>query len=50
MGQNKTCLKKQLKMQDAPPISEIFLATCDRNNDLRVYKKITSEIKKDIFI
>ena len=50
MGHNEAWLEKQLKMQDAPPLSDIFLATCDRNNDLRVYKKIKSEIKKDIFI
>ncbi|PHV71968.1 hypothetical protein CS063_00390 [Sporanaerobium hydrogeniformans] len=50
MGLDEVWLQKQLQSQDAPPLSDIFLATCDRDHNVHIYKKIETEMKKDIFI
>lgn len=38
-GNNETWLHTQLKAHQINDISEVFLATCDRQNTLHVYKK-----------
>ena len=48
-GNDENWLKENLKKQNASQISEIFLATCDSNNNLKVYKKVDSQIHKHIF-
>ena len=47
-GHNETWLYKQLKAQDITNLKDVLLATCDSNNILRVYKKVTNDMKKDI--
>ncbi|WP_455717002.1 DUF421 domain-containing protein [Anaerosporobacter sp.] len=39
-GKNETWLNNQLSAHSITDIKEVFLATCDRNNTLHVYKKI----------
>lgn len=41
-GNNLKWLHSNLKKQNAGRIEEILLATCDNNNNLTVYKKITN--------
>jgi uncharacterized membrane protein YcaP (DUF421 family) len=48
-GKNDKWLMDQLKKFDIKDISEVFLATCDLNNKLQVYKKHNQKIKLDIF-
>lgn len=38
-GKEETWLKKQLNSQNISQISDVFLATCDSNNNLSIYKK-----------
>ena len=47
-GNNEYWLKTQLSQLGAGNISEIFLATCDCNNKLQVYKRIDEKLKRDI--
>lgn len=49
IGKDDLWLAKALKEVDARNISDIFLATCDAENTLRVYYKIENEVPKDIF-
>ncbi len=48
-GNNENWLYKQLHAQGVDNISEIFLATCDNENNLSVYKKIKKKMSRDIF-
>lgn len=47
-GNNSSWLQKQLSLQGIN-IEEIFLATCDSNNKLNIYKKNNEKFNKDIF-
>ncbi len=38
-GKEETWLKKQLNSQNISQISDVFLASCDSNNNLSIYKK-----------
>jgi len=48
-GNDEKWLNTQLKSMGYPNVKDIFLATCDSNNKIRVYKKIPTEFKRDIF-
>lgn len=48
IGNNEKWLTKQLRIHDVSDISEVFLATCDRNNKLCVYKKLTEKMTADL--
>lgn len=48
-GNNENWLYKQLHAQGVDNISEIFLATCDNENNLSVYKRIKKKMTRDIF-
>ncbi|PKM63197.1 MAG: hypothetical protein CVU97_01300 [Firmicutes bacterium HGW-Firmicutes-21] len=48
-GKNDVWLKKQLKSQGVSGVSEVYLATCDADNNLSVYVKIDKAKTKDIF-
>lgn len=48
-GNNENWLNKQLKIQGVNHISEVFLATCDNENNLSVYQKIKKKMTRDIF-
>jgi len=48
-GNDITWLKKELHAQGISHIKDVFLATCDCNNQLEVYIKLSKEDKKDIF-
>lgn len=48
MGKNEQWLYKQLRIHDINDISEVFLATCDSNNKLCVYRKLNQEMTMDI--
>jgi uncharacterized membrane protein YcaP (DUF421 family) len=47
-GNNETWLHSQLSALGAGKISEVFLATCDCNNKLTVYKRIDERLDRDI--
>lgn len=47
-GKNEKWLMDQLKVNQVKDISEVFLATCDTNNKLQVYKKHPQQLKLDI--
>lgn len=47
-GKNEKWLIEQLSVQQVKDISEVFLATCDINNKLQVFKKHTKKLKLDI--
>ena len=49
-GNNDVWLKNKLKEQHIDNISDIFLATCDSNNNLSVYTNIDKQIKHDAFV
>ena len=49
-GNNETWLKNKLKQQNITNIRDIFLATCDSDNNLSVYTNIDKKIKHDAFI
>lgn len=42
-GKDEVWLGKQLEVQNAPKISDIFLATCDSNHKLTVYINLTDK-------
>lgn len=48
-GNNLEWLNKQLKSQGVGKIEDVFLATCDSNNQLSVYVKIEKPMKRNIF-
>lgn len=48
MGKNEQWLYKQLRIHDINDISEVFLATCDSNNKLCVYRKLNQEMTMDV--
>lgn len=48
-GNDKQWLEKKLKEQNAPKISDIFLATCDGENNLTVFSKRVEKPENDIF-
>jgi len=47
-GNDETWLNEQLSALGAGKISEVFLATCDCNNKLTVYKRIDENMKRNI--
>ncbi len=47
-GKNGEWLNKQLNIQNAQ-LEDIFLATCDQDGQLVVYRKIQRQMKKDVF-
>lgn len=47
-GKNEKWLIDQLKAKNVKDISDVFLATCDLNNKLSVFKKHPKEMKADI--
>lgn len=49
-GNNETWLNNTLKKQNISDISDIFLATCDSDNNLSFYTNIDKEITHDAFI
>lgn len=48
IGNNEKWLTKQLRTHDISNISEVFLATCDRNNKLSIYKKLNEKTASDL--
>lgn len=48
-GKNKVWLEKQLRANDVKDINEVFLATCDSNGKITVYKKTYEPMTRDIF-
>lgn len=48
-GNDEQWLIKELKNAANCKVSEVFLATCDINNKLSVYKKTNKAVNKDIF-
>lgn len=48
-GNNEKWLEKQLKSQGMENVKDIFLATCDFENNVSVYVKIDKVTKRDIF-
>lgn len=48
-GKNEKWLIDQLKAFDVKDISDVFLATCDLNNKLQVFKRHNQKMKLDIF-
>ena len=49
-GKNETWLQKELNKQSISNIKDVFLATCDSNNNLSVYVKIKEKIQRDAFV
>ena len=49
MRNDELWLKKQLKQQGVSKATDIFLATCDSNNNLSVYIKLNKYVNNDIF-
>ena len=47
-GKNEEWLNKQLKLQNVQ-LEDLFLATCDQDSQLVVYRKIQRQMKKDVF-
>jgi len=48
-GNNIQWLKKQLEIQKISKIKDVFLATCDYENNLSVYIKIEKPMTRDMF-
>lgn len=48
MGLDEKWLYKQLHLHDIHAISEVFLATCDSNHKLCIYKKLNQEMTIDV--
>ena len=48
LGLDEKWLSKQLHLHDIHAVSEVFLATCDSNHKLCVYKKINEEMTIDV--
>ncbi|MGE4354422.1 MAG: DUF421 domain-containing protein [Oscillospiraceae bacterium] len=49
-GNNEIWLKKQLQVQGIKQISDVFLATCDHDNNLSAYIKINEKMTRDFFV
>ena len=47
-GNDEKWLNSQLSALGAGKVSDVFLATCDCNNKLTVYKRIEEKLKRDI--
>lgn len=50
IGNNKEWLIKQLNIQDISNIAEVLLATCDRNHNLCIYKKLNNKVPQDLLV
>ncbi|WP_312644714.1 DUF421 domain-containing protein [Hydrogenoanaerobacterium sp.] len=48
-GNNEQWLQKQLQAQEVSKVEDVFLATCDRDNNLSVYVKIKKKMTRDMF-
>lgn len=48
-GNDEVWLKKQLKAQKDIKLSDVFLATCDRNNKLQIFKREIEKNNNDCF-
>lgn len=48
-GNNKIWLQRKLKEQGIHKIKDVFLATCNSNNKLTVYKQISKPLTRDVF-
>lgn len=48
-GNNKTWLDKELHAQGIKKMEDVFLATCDCDNNLSVYVKINQPMTRDMF-
>lgn len=48
-GNNKIWLQRKLKEQGIHKIKDVFLATCDYNNKLTVYRQINKPLTRDVF-
>jgi uncharacterized membrane protein YcaP (DUF421 family) len=48
IGKNETWLHQQLKAQNVKDIKEVFLATCDCNQKVCVYKKVNSNHQRNV--
>lgn len=46
---NEVWLEKQLRAQDVTDIKDVFLATCDSQNKVTVYKKTGKNMTRGIF-
>lgn len=49
-GNNEVWLNNKLKEQKITNIKDVFLATCDSDNNLSVYTNIKKKIKHDAFV
>lgn len=49
-GNNEVWLNKKLKEQNISNVKDVFLATCDSNNNLSVYTNTPKKIKHDAFV
>ncbi len=49
IGKDNTWLKNELSKLGASDIKDIFLATCDSNNKLNIYKQINKKKDLDLF-
>ncbi|MGN0317439.1 MAG: DUF421 domain-containing protein [Lachnospira sp.] len=49
-GNNERWLQNMIKGQGAKSVEDVFLATCDRNNQLTVYLKDNKKEDKDVLI
>lgn len=48
-GNDEVWLRKQLKSQKDIKLSDVFLATCDRNNKLQIFKREAGKNDNDYF-
>lgn len=48
ISKNEQWLTKQLHIHNISDVSEVFLATCDRNSKLCIYKKSNKKIANDV--
>lgn len=48
-GNDEVWLRKQLKSQKDIKLSDVFLATCDRNNKLQIFKREVGKNDNDCF-
>lgn len=48
-GNDEKWLYKQLKTQGIDNISDVFLATCDANNQISIYVKLKKPMTRDVF-
>lgn len=49
-GNDQQWLDRILKAQGIHNLSEVFLATCDNKNNLRIYKRTDRKYEKDLFV